>query len=148
MAFLGKFCPKCQNCHFMRKYRTYTNSCMESSMMLFSFFVFEWKYSFWANLVQKIKIVTLCWNLIPRLIRICRIQWCHSLFLFSSANGLFGQILPKMSKLSLYAEIWYLHWFLHAAFNSDVHTFCLVLGIVFWQIWSKKSKLSVEVKIW
>ena len=44
--------------------------------------VFDRKHPFWANLVQKVKIVSLSWNLVPRLIRICRIQWCCSVFLF------------------------------------------------------------------
>ena len=48
--------------------------------MLFSFFVFEWKYPFWANLVQKVKVISWIWNLVARLIRICRIQWYCSLF--------------------------------------------------------------------
>ena len=152
MAFWGIFGPKNQNCHFMLKFGTYINSSMQNSIMLFSFFVFEWKYSswtnlfqsiklvtlcwnlvprlnqicriqgcyslflileckwlFWVNLVQNIKIVTSCWNLVPRLLQICRIQWCYSLFLFLSANGLLGHIWSKKSKLSLYAEIWYLH---------------------------------------
>ena len=50
---------------------------MQNSMMLFTFFFFGRKCPFRANLVQKIKIVSLRWNLIPRLIRICRIQWCN-----------------------------------------------------------------------
>ena len=41
-----------------------TNSNMQNSMMLFTFFVFEWKYPFWANLVQKVKIVSLRLNLV------------------------------------------------------------------------------------
>ena len=42
----------------------------------------DWKYPFWANLVQKMKIVRLSWNLVPRLIWICRIQ-SHVEFTFS-----------------------------------------------------------------
>ena len=53
------------------------------------FSVFEQKYLFWANLVQQIKIVSLRWNLIPRLIRLCRIQWWCSFFSFSTVNTLF-----------------------------------------------------------
>ena len=50
------------------------------------FSVLDRKYPFWRNLVQKIKIVSLSWNLVPRLIRICIIQhWCF-LFLFSAEN--------------------------------------------------------------
>ena len=43
-------------------------------------------YQFWGNLGQKIEIVILGLNLAPRLIRICRIQWCCSLFPFSTCN--------------------------------------------------------------
>ena len=37
---------------------------MQNSMMLFPFLVFEWKDLFWANLVQKVKIVSLRLNLV------------------------------------------------------------------------------------
>ena len=49
------------------------------------------KHPFWANLAQKIKIVSLSWNLVTRSIRICRIQWWwfFQLFLFLSRNNLF-----------------------------------------------------------
>ena len=70
--------------------------------MLFSFFVFEWKYPFWANLVQKIKIISLSWNLVPTVIRICRIQWRCSLFSFSAGNTLFGQIWSKLSIFTVF----------------------------------------------
>ena len=49
-------------------------------------FLFYLKYPFRANLVQKIKTVSLSWNLVPWLIRICRVQWWCSLFLFSTCN--------------------------------------------------------------
>ena len=83
IPFLGKFSPKSQNYQLKLKFGTYTNSNMQNSIMLFSFFVFEWKYPFWANLVQKVKIISWSLNLVARLIRICRIQWCCSHF-FSS----------------------------------------------------------------
>ena len=52
-----------------------------------------------ANLVQKIKIVSLSWNLEPSLSQICRIQlWCE-LFLFWNRNILFGQIWSLNSNL-------------------------------------------------
>ena len=35
--------------------------------------VFNWKYPFWVNLVQKLKIISLSRNLVLRLIQICRI---------------------------------------------------------------------------
>ena len=39
------------------------------------FSVFYRKYPVWANLAKKIKIFSLSWNLVHRLIRIWRIQW-------------------------------------------------------------------------
>ena len=66
-------------------------------MVIFTFFVFGRKYSVWDNLVQKINIVSLRWNLIPRIIWICWIQWCCSLFSFLTGNTLLGQIWSKLS---------------------------------------------------
>ena len=105
IPFLDKFGPKNQNTHFMLKFGIETNSNMQNSMTLFSFFTFEWKYPFWAKLVQKIKILTLCWNLVLTLIRACRIQWWCPFFLFLIGNTLFGQISSKKSELSVEAEI-------------------------------------------
>ena len=70
---------------------------MQNSIVMFTFFVFGRKYPVWDNFVQKIKIVSLRWNLIPRLIRICWIQWCCSLFSFLTGNALLGQIWSKLS---------------------------------------------------
>ena len=50
-----------------------TNSKMMNSIVMFTFSVLDRKYPFWPNLVQNIKIVSLSLNLVPRLIRICRI---------------------------------------------------------------------------
>ena len=47
-------------------------------------------------MVQKFKIVSLSWNLVPILIRICRIQWMDLLFFFQTRNTVFGQIWPKI----------------------------------------------------
>ena len=101
ISFLGKFGPKSQNSHFKLKFGTYTNSNMQNSMVMFIFFVFDWKYPFWANLVQKVKIISWSWNLVPTLIRTCRIQWWCSFSLFLIGNTLFGQIWSKKSKFSL-----------------------------------------------
>ena len=59
IPFLGKFSPKNQNCQFILKFGTWTNSNMHNSMAVFSFFAFYWNFSFWANMVQLIKIVRL-----------------------------------------------------------------------------------------
>ena len=52
-----------------------TNSNMQNSMVMFTFSVFDQEYAFWANLVQKIKIVSSGWNLILKLIQIFRIHF-------------------------------------------------------------------------
>ena len=69
------------NCQFKLKFGTFTNSNMQSSMALFIFFCFRPDTPFWANLVRKIRVVSLSWNLVPILIRIRTIQWRCSLFL-------------------------------------------------------------------
>ena len=47
---------------------------------------------------RKSQIVSLSWNLVPRLIRICRIYLC-SHFLFSAGNTLLGQNGKKKIKI-------------------------------------------------
>ena len=88
-------------------------------MEMVTFSLFDRKYTFWANLDQRIKIVILSWNLVPRLIRICIIQWRWSLFLFSIRYmllGKFGQAIQNHQfKLK---EMWCLDWFGHAEFNG------------------------------
>ena len=51
-------------------------------MVVFNLSVLDQEQLFWKHLVQKIKVVSLRWNLVPRLIRLCRNQWwCSDLFL-------------------------------------------------------------------
>ena len=88
-TFLGKFGPKNQICQFELKFRTrllwiYAELCRKYAVVTFSFL--DQKNPFWANLVEKIQIVTLSGILVPRLIRICGIQWYCSLFLFLIIN--------------------------------------------------------------
>ena len=59
IPFLGKFGPKNQNCQFILKFGTWTNSNLQNSMAIFNFSAFDWNYPFWANLVQIIKIILL-----------------------------------------------------------------------------------------
>ena len=56
---LGKFGPINQNCQFILKFSTWTNSNLQNSVAILNFSAFDWNYLFWANLVQKIKIVRL-----------------------------------------------------------------------------------------
>ena len=80
MSFLDKLVPEKQNCQFALKFGTSTNSNLQNSVAPFSFSVLDGKHLFWTNLVQKFKIFSLNWNLVPRIIRICGIQRRSSLF--------------------------------------------------------------------
>ena len=71
-----------KNCQFKLKLGTKTNLNMWNAVMMFNFFVFDHKNLFWANLVQKFKIVCSKWNSIQRLTRICKIQWWSLFSLF------------------------------------------------------------------
>ena len=101
IPFWGKFSSRSQNFQLKLKFGTWTNSNMLNSMMLFSFFVFEWKYPFSTNLVQKIKIFTLSWNLVPTLIRACRIQWWCSFFSFWSEIIFWDKFSPNSKNYQL-----------------------------------------------
>ena len=59
MLFLGKFGPKSQNYQFKLKCGTCTNSNMQDSIVMFTFFVSDQGCPFWENLVQNVKIVSL-----------------------------------------------------------------------------------------
>ena len=82
ISFLEKLGPKNRNCQFKLRFVTTTNSNMQNSMALFAFSVSDRKHSFWANLVQTIRLVSLSWNLVTGPIWICRIQWWCPIFLF------------------------------------------------------------------
>ena len=81
ISFLGKFGPKSQNYQLKVKFVTQTNSNMLNSMMLFTFFLFDWKRPSWANLVQIVNI--------------------YSFFLFPIRNVLFSEKLVQNTKVSL-----------------------------------------------
>ena len=73
-------------------------------MVVFTFSVLDWKHPFWANLVQKIKIVSLSWNLVPRIIRIRRIQWgCSFFFVLEGKHSFWANLVQqiKVVRLSL-----------------------------------------------
>ena len=56
---LGKFSPKIPNCQFKLKFGALTNSNLHNSIVMFTFSVFDRKYSFRANFIPKFKIVSL-----------------------------------------------------------------------------------------
>ena len=84
---------------------------MQNSMVVFTFSVLDRKYPFRTNLVNlgdltpKFKTVCSKWNLVPRLIRICRIQWQFSFFQVLTRNTLFGQMWYKKPKSPVWAEM-------------------------------------------
>ena len=80
-TLFGQTCPKILNCQFKLKIGQ-IDLIMQKSVLVFTFVVLDQKYHFSANFVQKIKIASLSWNLVLRLIQVCKIQsWCW-LFLF------------------------------------------------------------------
>ena len=129
---------------FKLKFGTWTNLNMQNSMVMFTFSFFVQRYSFLANLAQKVKVVSVSWNLVLKLIWICRIQWqCFTLCVFLIGNTLSGQI---------WLQIWYclcimnlvlrIIWICRMQWRWAVFPF-LTENTPFGRIWSKNSKFSV-----
>ena len=75
---------------------------MKNLMVMFTFFIFNQKYPFLDNLVKKIKIVSLRWNLIHPLIPISRIQWwCLLFFDFDQKCPFWTDLLQNVEVVSL-----------------------------------------------
>ena len=115
-----------------------------NSIVVLTFLVFNQKCPFWVNLVQKVKIICLSWNLVPTLIQICKFQWRCSLFSFPIRNALFWKNLVQNVKivslrLNLLTSIIRIcriqRWCSFFSFSIGN----ALLG----QIWSKMTKLSV-----
>ena len=96
ITFLDKFGLKNKNCEFKPKHGIWINSNMQNSVVVFSFSVLDRKNPFWANLVQKIKIVSLSWNLVPRLIRILEFNGELHCFCFLLETPVLGKFGPKI----------------------------------------------------
>ena len=114
---------------------------MQSSMMLFTFFVFYREYPFCANLVQNVKIISLSWNLAPRLIRICKFQWWCSLFF------VFNQKYPFCANLVQNVKIISLNWNLVASLIRicRIQWYCSLFSFstgstIFWGKFGPKNK--------
>ena len=54
--------------------------CKNSRLSVVTFTGLDCKCAFWENLVQKIEVVSLSWNVEHRICWICRIQWWCSFF--------------------------------------------------------------------
>ena len=74
---------------------TFTTQEANSSSPWTACSVFHWKYLFWVNLVQKLKIISLNWNFVPRPIQICKIPLWYLLFPFLTGNTSLGKLGPK-----------------------------------------------------
>ena len=105
--------------------------------------VFYWKYPFWVNLVQKLKIVSLNWNFVLRLIQICRIPWWYSTFMFSTGHTFLGKFDPKNQNCLFELNFGYrLIWICRNQWCCSLLLF-LTTNILLGQIWFKNSKLFV-----
>ena len=58
--------------------------------------------------------------MVPRLVRIFRIQWSYSFTLFLTGSILLGQIWSEKSKLSVSPEIWYLDLFEYLNMQNSI----------------------------
>ena len=121
-----------------------TGNLMQNSMALFIFSALDRKHLFWTNLAQNIKLVSLSWNIVPSLIRICRFQWWCWYFLFYMGNTFFWEnLVQKINILRLnlnlvprLIRICRIHWW--------CWYFLFHMGkTLFGQMWFKKSKLSI-----
>ena len=82
IPYLGKFGPENQNCQFKLNLAPKLIRIYRIQWCSRFLFFFNHKYTSWANLVQKSKIVCSKWSLTQRLIRIFRIQWWCLFYLF------------------------------------------------------------------
>ena len=83
--------------------------------------------------------LSLTWSII----QICRIQWCCSLFCFQQEIPFLGQFYPKNKNCQFKVKFGSLcQWIYRIQWCRSSFSF-LTRNILFAQIWSKKSKLSV-----
>ena len=71
---MDKLGPKNQSYQFKLKLGTSTILNMHNSVVPFTFSLLDRKHPLWANMVQKMKLVSLSWNVVPRLIGIFRLS--------------------------------------------------------------------------
>ena len=136
---------KNRNCPFKLKFGTKTNLDKRNSIMMLTFSVFDHKYLSWANLAQKFKIACSKWNLIQRLIRMCKTQW-GCLFYLAKWLPFLANLIQKIAIVSLsWKSVINLMWIWR--FNSDFHFFVFSTGsILFFGKLFQISKLFFEVE--
>ena len=119
---------------------------MQNSILMFSFSVFDQKHSFWATWAQKIKIVSSSWNLVLRLIQICRTQWLCSLFLFYKFS--FWASLVQNFRIVSLSWNWATILVRITEFDGDVHFFYIRPKTPFLgKFGSKHQNVQFQLKI-
>ena len=117
-------------------------------------FCFRLEIPFLGKFGPKIKTFSLNWNLVPRLMQICRIQWWFWFFPFSTMNTFFSKSGPKIQnclKRNLVPEliqICRIQWFLRfrleipflANFVQNINTVSLSWSLVPRLIWIFRIK--------
>ena len=83
--------PPCKKINIVRNNHRHTQR--------WEFSVLDREHTFRANLVQKIKIVSLSWNLVPRLIWTCTVQWWCWFFSVFDPKYVFWANLTQKSKI-------------------------------------------------
>ena len=116
---------------------------MQNLMVVFMFSILDQKQTFWANLVQKIKIVNLSRNSVSTLIRICRIQWWCHFFCFRLETSFLGKFGPKNQNCQFKMK-----FSIQTKSNMQNSMVVLIFSFLngkhsFWVNLLKKSKLSV-----
>ena len=105
IPFWGNFGSKIQNCLFKLKFAIYPKSSKQNSKVMFIYYVLDRKYFFVCKISPKIKILSLSWNLVFRLIRICRIQCSCSLFYFWVEIPILGKFGLKFKLVCLKSNL-------------------------------------------
>ena len=82
ISFLCKLGPKNQNCYFKLKSGTYINSNMQNSMVIFTFFYSRQEFPILGKFGPKQQNCQFKLTLLSGLIRIWKIRWWCSRFLF------------------------------------------------------------------
>ena len=72
---------------------------MQNCVVILTFFCFRPEVPFSYKFDSKIQNCLLKWNLVPRLVRIPKIQWWYSVFLFSIGSILFWPNLVQNVKI-------------------------------------------------
>ena len=86
----------------MRFLRSLKCSKTTIELMFTTCSVFDWKYPFWVNLVRKLKIFSSSWNLVLRLIQICRIPLrCSFHFCFRADISFWADLVQKIKIVRL-----------------------------------------------